>query len=78
MADNGFLVDYRGLAKALGLTERWAREQTTRKALAQPIPHFKIGSLVRFDIDEVIARLRRTKHRGSRPRKEIELVESVH
>jgi hypothetical protein len=80
MIDTRLLVDYRGLALALGLTERWAREQTTRRALARPdpIPHFKIGGRVHFNIDEVIAWLRRTKHRGSRPRKETELVESVH
>ena len=74
MTDTGFLVDFRGLAKALGLTERWVREQTTRRALARPdpIPYFRIGGIVRFDIDEVIAWLRRTKHFGFRPRKEIE------
>ena len=79
MTDIRLLVDFRGLAKALGLTERWVREQTTRRALAQPdpIPHFKIGGRVHFNVDEVIAWLRRTKHRGSHPRKEIELVESV-
>lgn len=70
----GFLVDFRGLAEALGLTERWAREQTTKRALScpDPIPHYRIGGMVRFNIAEVIAWLTRTKHRGSRPRKEIE------
>jgi predicted DNA-binding transcriptional regulator AlpA len=70
MIDTRLLVDYRGLAKALGLTERWVKAQTTRHALARrdPIPHFKIGRLVRFDIDEVIAWLRRTKHFGPTPK----------
>jgi hypothetical protein len=68
-----FLVDYRGLALALGLTERWAREQTTRRALRRPdpIPHYKIGGMVRFNVPETVAWLRRTKHCGSRPRIEI-------
>jgi hypothetical protein len=79
MTGTRFLVDFRGLAKALGLTERWVREQTTRRALARPdpIPHYRLGGRVHFNVDEVIAWLRRTKHRGSRPRKEIELVERV-
>jgi hypothetical protein len=69
MTDTRFLVDFQGLANALGLTERWARAQTTRKALARPdpIPYYPIGGLVRFNIDEVIAWLRRTKHSGSTP-----------
>lgn len=78
MTDTRFFVDFRGLANALGLTERWARAQTSKRALSRPdpIPHYKVGPrLVRFNIAQVLAWLNRTAHRGSRPKKEIKLVE---
>ena len=65
----GFLVDYRGLAEALGMTERWARAQTSKRALSRPdpIPHYKVGPrLVRFNIAQVLEWLNRTAKKGKR------------
>ena len=54
-ADNRKLVGVGELARVLGLSERWIRGRLSRKEL----PCYRHGGATRFDVDEVLALMRR-------------------
>src|SRR5438270_12902484 len=49
--DHPSLLDIDAVAERLGVNVRWVRRQVARRA----IPFYKLGALLRFDLDEVNA-----------------------
>ncbi|MBI3248792.1 MAG: helix-turn-helix domain-containing protein [Deltaproteobacteria bacterium] len=53
-------IDAKALARALGCSLAWVRKTTQRKQL----PHYQLGRGVRYDLDEVLAHLKREVRNG--------------
>jgi hypothetical protein len=63
---SNFVETWKGIATALGRSERWCRYMTRRGA--DPLPVFKVGGIVRLngtDLEDWLGRQRERSIRGS-------------
>lgn len=71
-----YVETWKGIAFALGRSERWCRYMARRDA--DPLPVFKVGGIVRLnaeDLQDWLAREReRTMVRSSRPEQRFALI----
>ncbi len=58
------LLSIKQLSSVLNVPVSWIYDRT-RKGSVEPIPHYKIGKYVRFDVREVVAYLK-NKSNGNR------------
>jgi hypothetical protein len=68
MSMSNFVETWKGIATALGRSERWCRYMARRGA--DPLPVFKVGGIVRLnsnDLEDWLARQRQTSLRVPRP-----------
>jgi hypothetical protein len=57
-----FVETWKGIAHALGRSERWCRYMASRSE--DPLPVFKVGGIVRLDGDDLAAWIARQRQRG--------------
>jgi len=65
---NDFVETWKGIAYAVGRSERWCRYMARRHD--DPLPVFKVGGIVRLNQDDLNRWLRRERDRtiaGARP-----------
>jgi hypothetical protein len=68
MSMSNFVETWKGIATALGRSERWCRYMARRGA--DPLPVFKVGGIVRLnsnDLEDWLARQRQSSLRVSMP-----------
>jgi len=66
---NDFVETWKGIAYAVGRSERWCRYMARRHH--DPLPVFKVGGIVRLNQEDLDGWLRRERHRtlaGAHPR----------
>ncbi len=62
---SNFVETWKGIATALGRSERWCRYMATRSA--DPIPVYKVGGIVRMNLSDLEAWLLRQRDRATAP-----------
>ena len=65
---SNFVETWKGIATALGRSERWCRYMARRAG--DPLPVFKVGGIVRLnhgDLEDWLARQRASSMSGARP-----------
>ena len=72
---SNFVETWKGIATALGRSERWCRYMARRAA--DPLPVFKVGGIVRLnsnDLEDWLSHQRERSMRGLAPQQPLEDV----
>ena len=75
---SNFVETWKGIATALGRSERWCRYMARRGA--DPLPVFKVGGIVRLnnnDLEDWLSRQRDRSMRGPAPEAPMAATEDV-
>jgi len=68
-----FVETWKGIAHALGRSERWCRYMARREE--DPLPVFKVGGIVRLNSEDLDGWIRRQRERSmARPAKALKLI----